>query len=78
MAKVDADAGDPFAAAAEGVYTLPKTTSQSWTEGVKLYWDDTAKSFTTTSSSNTLAGCAAAAAGSSDTTGSVRLNGAVA
>jgi predicted RecA/RadA family phage recombinase len=60
-----------------GVFNAAKATSQSWTEGAKLYWDDTNKVFTTTSSGNTLAGVAAAAAGSSDTTGSVLLDGAV-
>lgn len=71
VACVSAAEGESFAAEVEGVYTLPKTTSEAWTEGAKLYWDNTAKSFTTTSTSNTLAGFAAAAAASADTTGNV-------
>lgn len=65
----------PFEGMVIGVFTLPKATGQAWTEGAKVYWDNTAKNFTTTSTSNTLAGVAVAAAASGDTTGSVRLDG---
>lgn len=75
VACVSADEAASYSAAVTGIFTLPKATGQTWTEGAKLYWDDGAKKFTTTSSGNTLAGCAVAAAGSSDTTGSVRLDG---
>jgi predicted RecA/RadA family phage recombinase len=58
----------------EGVFDpLAKASGQAWTQGVKLYWDDTAKNFTTTSTSNTPAGVAAKAAQSADTTGQVKL-----
>src|SRR5688572_23834561 len=66
-----------FSAMTRGVAELPKATGQTWSEGEKLYWDDSAKKFTTTSSGNTLAGCAVAAALSGDTTGLVRLDGVV-
>ncbi|MEM7015833.1 MAG: DUF2190 family protein [Pseudomonadota bacterium] len=60
-----------------GVHKLDKTTSQSWSQGAKLYWDDTNKKFTTTASGNTLCGNVWKAAASADTTGEVRLqNGA--
>jgi predicted RecA/RadA family phage recombinase len=67
--------GVTFQGRAVGVHLLPKATGQAWTEGAKLYWDDTAKKFTTTSTSNTLAGVAVAAAASADATGYVRLDG---
>ena len=41
-----------------GVYDLPKTASQAWTVGAKVYWDNTAKACTTTVGSNTLIGIA--------------------
>lgn len=69
--------GEPFEGERVGVHTLPKATSQAWTEGAKLYWDNTAKNITTTASGNTLVGVASAAAGSSDTTGVVLLDGVV-
>jgi predicted RecA/RadA family phage recombinase len=54
---------------------LAKVSAQAWTEGAKIYWDDTAKNFTTTSGGNTLAGVAAAAAANPSATGKVRLDG---
>ena len=66
---------ESFSALTKGVATVPKATGQTWSEGAKLYWDDSAKKFTTTSSANTLAGVATVAAGSSDTTGKIRLDG---
>lgn len=66
----------PFEGKIRGVFTLPKATSQSWTEGALLYWDDSAKKFTTTSGGNRLAGHAVEAADSADTTGTVYLDGA--
>lgn len=58
-----------------GVFTLAKTTSEAWTVGAILYWDDTNKKLTTTATSNTRVGVAMAAAGSSDTTGDCLLDG---
>lgn len=59
-----------------GVFTLDKATGQAWTTGAVLYWDDTARNFTTTVGATTRrAGTAYAAAGSGDTTGRVRLTG---
>jgi predicted RecA/RadA family phage recombinase len=60
-----------------GVWRLPKATGAAWTVGAILYWDNTAKNFTTTASGNTKAGYAAKAAASGDTFGEVALNGVV-
>lgn len=57
-----------------GVFTLPKTTSEAWTLGQALYWDDSTKKLTTTAGSLKRAGVAYAAAGSADTTGPCDLN----
>lgn len=78
VATVDAAEGVGFAAfVGRGVISYTKPGSQAWAEGVKVYWDDSAKKFTTTSGGNTLAGVAAEAvgAGAGETTGKVRLDG---
>jgi predicted RecA/RadA family phage recombinase len=61
--------------AVEGVFTLPKAASQAWAQGVKVYWNNTAKNCTTTATSNTLIGFAYAAVGNGadETLGDVRL-----
>lgn len=61
-----------------GVFDVAKPGSQAWTVGAKIYWDDTAKNFTTTVGTNTFVGHAWAAvgAGAGETTGRVRLHGA--
>lgn len=64
-----------FSALVRGVVNHAKVSAQAWTEGVKIYWDDSAKNFTTTSTSNTLCGVAAAAAANPSATGYVRLDG---
>lgn len=58
-----------------GVFDLAKATSQTWTVGNIIFWDNSAKKATTVASGNVKIGVAVAAAGSSDTTGRVRLNG---
>lgn len=57
----------------EGVYSLPKTTSQSWAQGVKLFYDAGTSKLTTTATGNTPAGYAFEAAGTNDTTGLCKL-----
>lgn len=78
VAAGDAASGADVEAALTGVYDLKKAASQAWTIGVRVYWDDTAKSVTTASASNTLIGVAleAVGAGAGETLGRVRLNGA--
>jgi predicted RecA/RadA family phage recombinase len=60
----------------EGVFKVTKAASQAWTQGALVYWDDTAKNFTTTSAGNTLAGYAwePAVSGAQEVTGYVKLN----
>jgi predicted RecA/RadA family phage recombinase len=70
-------AGASFDGLTTGVFVLPKATGQAWTEGLKLYWDNTAKNVTSTVGSNTLVGVAAVAAASADTTGKVRIDAVV-
>jgi predicted RecA/RadA family phage recombinase len=53
-----------------GVVEHDKADSQAWTAGAKLYWDDSAKNFTTTSSGNTL--CATAYEAVASTAGLTR------
>lgn len=66
----------PFVGKTLGCFkAVPKTTSEAWTEGALLYWNNSTKKFTTTSSGNLLVGSADVAAGASDTTGDVRLDG---
>jgi predicted RecA/RadA family phage recombinase len=36
-------AGSPVEGVREGVFTLPKTSAQAWTQGDKIYWDDVNK-----------------------------------
>jgi predicted RecA/RadA family phage recombinase len=66
-------AGATFAGWLTGTYTVPAATGQAWIEGAKLYWDDTAKNFTTTVGSNTKAGIAAVAKLSATAIGQIRL-----
>lgn len=78
VATISAAAGDPFTAITRGVVSYTKPGTQAWAEGVKIYWDNSAKKFTTTSGGgNTLVGVAAEAvgAGADETTGKVRLDG---
>jgi predicted RecA/RadA family phage recombinase len=58
-----------------GVVEVAKVSAQAWSVGAPIYWDDTAKLFTTTSTSNTLAGVATAVAANPSSVGRVRLNG---
>ena len=56
-----------------GVVDMAKATGVAWTEGVKLYWDNTAKNVTATVGSNTLIGVASQAQASGDAIGRVTL-----
>lgn len=75
VAAIDAAQTLPFTGMTVGVFELAKATGQTWTEGAKLYLDNTAHNLTTTAGGNTLAGVAVADAASGDTTGLVRLDG---
>ena len=56
-----------------GVYAIKKTAAQTFAQGAKVYWDNTAKSVTSVSSANTLIGVATVAAAGADATATVRL-----
>ncbi|MGW8204397.1 DUF2190 family protein [Sphingomonas bisphenolicum] len=76
VAQAAAVQGARFAAALEGVFDVPAAThasSQAWTEGQLLYWDDTAKVFTITVGSNTKKAVAAEAKASTSAQGRVKL-----
>ena len=61
-----------------GVFDMAKATGAAWTQGAKVYWDNTAKNLTTTSSGNTLVGAAAQAQASGDAVGRALLTGQLA
>lgn len=70
----------PFSAfVGPGVVTVVKDTGGAWSEGQKIYWDNTDKVFTDDSSTHSpaLVGVAAEAALQAATTGKVRLDGVV-
>lgn len=53
---------------------VPKASGQAWVALGLIYWDDTAKNFTTTATANTLAGRIASDAASADTEGEIDLD----
>lgn len=55
--------GDITELGIEGVWTLPKLSTDDVAQGVLLYWDDTNKRLTVTASGNTLVAKAWEAAG---------------
>lgn len=77
VAAHNAAVGDELVVNVTGVYELPKTPSQAWTQGQKVYWDNTNKRATSGATDNTLIGVAYAAVGgtAAETIGTVRLNG---
>lgn len=72
---VTAAEGETFACQVVGVFDVPKTAAEAWTEGALVYFDSAAGEFTTVSTGNLLAGAAVAAAAGADATGRIRLNG---
>jgi len=59
----------------KGVWTLAKTSAQAWTQGQKIYWDNSNKRCDSDSTVGMLIGVASAAAANPSSTGDVRLNG---
>ncbi|KAA0677779.1 DUF2190 family protein [Roseomonas genomospecies 6] len=74
VAVTDAASGAAVEISTEGVYTLPKVTTDTIAIGDKLYWDDTAKLVTKTATNNTLIGVALSVGGNPSATVNVRLN----
>lgn len=76
IAQGDAESGALVDVKTDGVWTHAKTSAQAWTVGAAIYWDNTAKVFTTVSTGgNVLVGKAVAIAADPSPTGTVRLNG---
>lgn len=80
IAATPASTGEPFELNLEGVYEVPKTAGDAWTQGQLLMWDASAGAFaavaTAATGDVTGAGTTAwAAAGSADTVGLVRFAG---
>lgn len=73
MTSEDADIENVFSIEAEAL-AVPKATGQVWTGGAKVYWNNTAKNFTTTASGNTLCGRVITPAASADDRGQIQLN----
>lgn len=76
MAVADAASGKVVNVKTLGVFEVPKTSAQAWSQGADIYWDNTAKVFTTTASGNALVAKAMLAAANPSGIGTVRLNGA--
>ena len=66
--------GDTIVVLREGVFELPKTTSQAWSVGDRLYWDSNTSKFTNDPTKTSLRAVAFVAALSADTTAYVLLN----
>lgn len=80
VALTDILAGSTGTVQVAGVFELPKTTSQAWTQGQRLYWNPTASKFTTAADDGgspavafVHAGWAYFDAAGADTTGFVKL-----
>jgi predicted RecA/RadA family phage recombinase len=70
--------GLPFAARVGGVVDHAKLSAQAWTEGQRVYWDNTNFWFTTVNTGNVPVGTAVAVAANPSATGRVLLNRATA
>tara|TARA_R110002110_G_scaffold4850_2_gene24451 strand:- start:328 stop:660 length:333 start_codon:yes stop_codon:yes gene_type:complete len=75
VAATDAVISTGVEALTTGVVNLTKAGSQAWTQGAKIYWDDSNRECTTTASGNKLIGAAVRAEASAAIIGRVRLNG---
>lgn len=58
-----------------GVFELAKTSAQAWTQGQKIYWDNSNKRCDSDGTVGVLIGVAASVAANPSSTGIVRLNG---
>ncbi len=76
VAVVDIAVGGSGAVKINGVFKLPKTSAQAWTQGAPIYWDTSPGEATTSSGGNTLIGTAAEVADNPSDDGYVLLKGA--
>lgn len=77
IAAGNAAIGEDVTIEREGVFVVNKLEAQAWAVGAKVYWNDTAKEFTTVATGNTLVGCAVVAASDPSLTGTVLLDGTI-
>lgn len=75
VAAGDAANGASVDLVTEGVFTLPKVSTDVIAVGAPIYWDDAAKLVTVTATDNTKIGAAVATAVNPSGTVDVRLNG---
>lgn len=75
VAPAAADNGASVVLKRRGVFTLPKTTSQVWTQGQKVFWNASTKKFTNDPAQTPIAAIVFADAGSSDTTAKILIGG---
>jgi predicted RecA/RadA family phage recombinase len=76
VAATTQDQGAEVEIATDGVFELPKTTSQAWAAAfAAIYWDNSTKKLTTTSSGNTKVGINMKVEASDAAIARVRLNG---
>lgn len=67
--------GAAGAFAVEGVVNLAKTSGEAYTQGLRVFWNDSTKKVTSTSTSNIAIGMAIAAYTTADLTCNVKLSG---
>lgn len=72
---VTAAAAARFSGAVDGIWTLPKTTGETWVEGEAVYWDSANAKLSIDSSLGLPVAAVDIAAVSADATAAVRLNG---
>lgn len=75
IASGDAAIGEPLVLATEGVFEMPKVSTDDFTVGAAVYWRSSDGAVTTTASGNTKVGTAVTAAGTGTASVRVRLNG---
>jgi predicted RecA/RadA family phage recombinase len=73
IAAIDAAVGTKFTGQDQGVFNLPKLSTDVIAEGVRVWWDATNSRVTVTATSNRCIGTAEAAAGNGVTTVDVLL-----
>jgi len=73
VASSDVANGADVEATVTGVFVLAKTSAQAWSQGDKVYWDDTAKECTAVAAGNVLIGVAVSDAADPSSTGRVLI-----
>ena len=73
VASGDAASGADVETVTEGVFDLAKTSAQAWSQGDKVYWDDTNKECTAVAAGNVLIGVAMADAANPTDTGRILI-----